>query len=214
MTETNPGDEPFPVPPIDEPAPAPATPAPATSSRKSHHRRKGTPAGSSRPGAHGGDTTAATAAKKRTKLETEARRSLQRFRAEFGAGMMMVVPVPAAYVARTDDEVIEAMVKLAGRNAKLLQAIASGGDLLAVVTVGRWVAGLGAATAVQFGRMAPDSRAAATLGITDLVVELERDGFIGVEDALESGDGDTIPGDVDLDRIGSPAGPRVVDVPV
>jgi hypothetical protein len=141
-------------------------------------------------------------------LKQKARSSLIRWRSELGAGGLLIVPVPATYIARTDDEVIEAMVTLAGRNAKLLAGLAAGGDLLAAIVVMRWAAGLGVAAGVQWGRVAPDSTLAQTFGVTDIVIDLEREGMVGVE---RTGDGEA-PSSTVPDFDGRPSAPAVVAV--
>lgn len=172
--------DPFPIPLIDEPKAEPAV-RPSVrdviGKRKKSHAKK----------TEGPSTAAATAGAKKVRedrkldvLKAEAKASLVKFRSEIYAGGMMIVPVPATYVGRTDDEVLDAMVRLAGRNARFLAGLASGGDLLAVIMIGRWCAGLGVATGVQFGRLAPDSKLAETFGVRQIVDELASEGFLEV----------------------------------
>jgi hypothetical protein len=218
MPDERPGEDPFPVPAIDEPS-APAAEgsgavAPSSgSARRSPGRRKGS---TRRTGANrGGDTTAATAALKNRKLAADATKALKRFRSEIYAGTVTVAPIPATYVGRTDDEVIDAMVRLLGRNARLLTAVASGGDLLAVVTVGRWVVGLGTAVGVQTGRVDVDSQASKIAGLPQIVEDLVAEGFVAVEPApgvsSPHADETAIAPDV---GVGAARPPVVVGVPV
>jgi hypothetical protein len=153
-------------------------------------------------------------------VKTKARDSLRKWRAEIGAGGLLIAPVPATYVAQTPDDVIEAMVQLAGRNAKFLAAIAKGGDLLAAIVVLRWAAGLGVATGVQFERFAPDSALAQTFGVTDIVIDLEKQGVLRIEPiepkapegSWAEGEGEPVRS-VAPDFDGRPAASAVVAVP-
>lgn len=110
-----------------------------------------------------------------------AAKAIRKWRSEVGLVGLTVAPVPATYVLRTDDEVIDAMVRLAGKNAKALEMLARGEDVLAALVVLRWAGGLAVATGVQFGQLPPDHRMAQMSGVTEIVADLEVEGLVSVE---------------------------------
>lgn len=146
---------------------------------------------------------------KRRRLETEARETLKRWRAEAGTVGLVIAPIPATYIARTDDEVIEAAVRLAGKNAKILEGLAAGGDVIAAIVVLRWLAGLGVAVGVQYGRVEVASTLAQRTGVTEVVVALEREGFVEVEPVEPEGSEDANRAADEGEPVGVPSTPAV-----
>jgi hypothetical protein len=170
----------------DVPTRKPRTPAQIEATRRMQEasaaaRRGGGSSGRTRKRGSAKKDTAGTKAPTDAALKRDALKSLERWRAELGAGGLYIAPVPATYIAQTDDEVLAAAVELAARNGKVLRALAGGGDVLAGLVLLRWAAGLGVAVGVHTGRVGADSVIAETFGIDRVVADLEQRGFVSVE---------------------------------
>lgn len=88
-----------------------------------------------------------------------------------GALMLPVVPIPGAYCVQTGEDFADAVARLAAKNPKLLKQLRSSSSVMDYVAIGSWLAGLGIAVGVQFGKVPANSGAADVFGITDIAEE-------------------------------------------
>lgn len=166
-----------------------------------------------RPGGGGGNSSAFTSESARAAAlkshaarkakgaasETEALHkaavsSLQEWRASVGTTAVWVMPVASTYVAQTPDDVLESMVRLAGRNARLLKWLAEGGDVLAGIVVAQWCAGMVVAAGVDAHRVDPYSGMADRYGIPAIIDQLAAEGRITLVEPGEEEQGATAAG--------------------
>jgi hypothetical protein len=166
----------FPVPAIAEPEPPTRKSLAGRIGRKPKAKSKAKPATE----AQAKQRANASQTAKRKRVEAEARTVLVKWRSEFGTLALTRAPVVGVYVLRTDDEVIDAAVRLAGKNARLLEGLAASGDLLAVLVLARWAGGLAVAFGVETGRVDPASTIATAMGLDKVIADLEREGLVTV----------------------------------
>lgn len=122
--------------------------------------------------AHG--TTGKTAGKKRGRRRSssgsapprtpspirQVRDSIAEATTKGGALLLPVMPLPAAYMMATGDELADVVARLASRNPKLLETLSKSSDAMDYLALGAWTAGLLVAAGVNLGRIPVDHPAA------------------------------------------------------
>jgi hypothetical protein len=91
---------------------------------------------------------------------------------ETGGGFLVfAMPVTGTYCVNTADTFADSMIRVAGKNPKVLAWLVKSGGYMDYAALGSWVFGLGIAVAVETRRMHPDAPIAAKRGISDLFHE-------------------------------------------
>lgn len=109
-----------------------------------------------------------TAAEKRIlKLQEE----LQEQADTLSVIMAFKLPVTSVYTAENSPKAIEALLSIAKKRPKMLDAMEKVSEGFDALAVGKFLLGLGVALQVDSGRMAPDSFPAVATGVTAIIAE-------------------------------------------
>lgn len=99
--------------------------------------------------------------------------------ADMLAGIMALrLPVTAVYTGDQSPKAIEALLNIARKRPKMLDALEKASDSFDAISIGKFVIGFGVAFQVDTGRLAPDSFPAMATGVTKVFAEhfVENDG--------------------------------------
>ena len=90
---------------------------------------------------------------------------------KFGATMTPVLPTTGAYMCKGSPDAMGALVDLCKESPQAIEALKTVAKMAPGVTLGRYAAGLGVCAMVDFKKIAPDSVAARSLGVTHVWVK-------------------------------------------
>lgn len=87
--------------------------------------------------------------------------------ADMLAGVMSLkLPVTAVYTGENSPKAIEALLNIARKRPKMLDALEKASDSFDAISIGKFVIGFGVAFQIDTGRLAPDSFPAVATGVT------------------------------------------------
>lgn len=81
------------------------------------------------------------------------------------------LPVTGVYIGTNSEKTIEALLNIARKRPKMLDAMEKAADAFDGLEVAKFVVGMGVAFQVDVGRLAPDSFPAMMTGVTKVVIE-------------------------------------------
>lgn len=88
------------------------------------------------------------------------------------AGIMSLrLPVTAVYTAENSPKAIEALMNIARKRPKMLDALEKASDSFDAISIGKFAIGMGVAFQIDTGRLAPDSFPAVATGVTKTFME-------------------------------------------
>lgn len=102
----------------------------------------------------------------------EVREALNDAITKAGGLMFPVLPVTGGYCLTTGDQFGDAIARLAAKNPKLLASLSKSSSIMDYIAIGSWLAGLGVALGVEFGKIPHNSGAADVFGVTDVIETL------------------------------------------
>lgn len=92
--------------------------------------------------------------------------------ADMLAGIMSLrLPVTAVYTGERSPKAIEALLNIARKRPKMLEALEKASDSFDAISIGKFVIGFGVAFQIDTGRLAPDSFPAMATGVTEVFVK-------------------------------------------